>query len=378
MKKISFFLLAMIATVVMPFTFTSCGEENGPEPEDTTDVKPPVDNTVIEETMSVVQAQYAGMVLAQNAYTYQFVATTDGVSFDQEGAPIGDGYMVVMLLQDSKEKDVEIAPFPEKKGTYDLADTGAPGTAIVGMEQDGEQMGCFAFKVEDDDVSEVILFVEGSVTLEGSADSYSIVMEAVGDDDNDYKFTSKNSVKVVNGIYGNESPNVTTVNVTATKASGVNYTDKLVKLNNAELVDIFIESEKEACELWLAVPVGTGLASLDKLVGEYPLNMTGQAKTALASMGFDGRMHYPSWLMVNKQTIQNQTVFGGVYYFMSGKVVVAADKITVEATTFYGSTVKVEYTGTFTLEEPKQSQSAAAKSFVPSVEMSPVMNMIRF
>ena len=135
------------------------------------------------------------------------------------------------------------------------------------------------------------------------------------------------------------------------------------------IVDVYLESEEQLIDMYLYVSTDNLNAGNIVPAGTYTISDSGDAGTVAASPGGDDEWDYPSYMATDFSMLG----YSAAYYFMSGSVVVektaeGAWHIVINATSYYGSTIHAEYTGS--LDEYVDEDIEDAFETVPITEQA--------
>lgn len=157
-----------------------------------------------------------------------------------------------------------------------------------------------------------------------------------GDDEGDY-------------TYEYESTTAKTMNITFEELGYTDYSEDM----GYNITDLYFVSEDYEMEMWVFAPSvsGTGIAP-----GTYEINSTYQEGTVQASPGGDDIYDYPTFVATDFEYDEEYGEwYYTPYYVVSGTLKVEKDpagvKMTIDAKTYYGSTVHATFVGKATTED---------------------------
>jgi len=143
--------------------------------------------------------------------------------------------------------------------------------------------------------------------------------------------------------YAYEDSDAVNLNLTFTTAE---YVDFGQLIDTMQYVMMYLDNDDY--ELYLCV-FAQGDSSTIIKPGTYPIDNSYEKGTVMASVGGDSEEDYPTCLFSDFGEEDGETYYGSVHYIVSGTMTVAADaagvKITIDAKSYYGSTIKGTFVG---------------------------------
>lgn len=150
--------------------------------------------------------------------------------------------------------------------------------------------------------------------------------------------------------YDYEPTEVTTINTAFDEVEYDDYSDYY----GCPYTDMYFMSEDYEMEIGVFAET-TPVTMIP--VGTYTISESGEDGTVEASPGGDDYYDYPSYLVTDFEYLEEYEswTYNSAYYLMSGTLTVAEDpagvKVTLDAKTYYGSTVKATFVGCPTGDE---------------------------
>lgn len=209
--------------------------------------------------------------------------------------------------------------------------------------------GSVLYKVEDGFRTDAVKIKSGSVLLEGSEDNAKFVIDVNGYDGQKYKYISSGAVKMLDSIpapdafyRGYEWDSVQSITI------------------NADIAELKYYDSYNMFTLWLGSSKGGYSASVaayyqsngEKTVGKFPVGADAYDKTpgtTVFSRGCRNGSLYTSFAGVTQDGQQYDFVDNSIFFITGGSMTIDEnDNVTAVFTSFYGSTVNVSFSGTFT------------------------------
>ena len=164
--------------------------------------------------------------------------------------------------------------------------------------------------------------------------------------------------------YDWEPTKATTLNITFDEAQADNYTG-LVGYN---CTGVFLGNDDYEMEMIIFAPTVEGTIVAP---GTYPISDTYAEGTVQASPGGNDYEDYPTYLAADFEYVEEYDgwSYNTAYYLVSGTLTVAADaqgvKLTIDAKTYNGSTIKATYTGAADIDaiDAIQSEAHSGKTY---------------
>ncbi|MGM9805655.1 MAG: hypothetical protein ACI3Z7_04375 [Candidatus Aphodosoma sp.] len=361
MKKRNYFLL--LAMMFVTFGLVSCGPDNtgggngGDDPDD----------PQTAEDYKMTSAVYGGATITHYTDFLEFVFNTGDVTFDSKGQVSGGSGNVVII---DMLADVDAKTFYPKAGDYKV------GNAVVGSEyriyelENGVLIpyhpqvgyGCKYAVVENGQVVKLMYAVAGTVKVSGNASKakfdINLAMEDNDGASENLNVVYEGAMTIANkGMSKDERFRMETTRQTNERwsfqtMSGQIFLAKYGELNQFQLS--METAEQETCHFLFystsmdAVPAGT-----------YTIQIKVADKSADRTVGAfesDGKL----WVSAPYLGVKGSD--GGltnVWFIESGTITIAANRITFDVKSHFGSTFKGEYNGTVKFTIPGQEAPAA-------------------
>ncbi len=345
-------------------------------------------------------------------YTYEWEPTTKSnmstvftsMQYVDYSGFIGEDYTGIMLENDDFYLETEVLAKVDKQtgilpGTYVINNSDEPGTAVASPGGDDEldyptylQTN---FEYDEDYESwfyDPYYIVSGTVTVERVPEGVKFSINAKtyngstftatytgpatdylgGDNDEPDEPTVPEEPEDDEYNFDYEPTTPTTLNIAFDKVYYEDYTDQL----GIDCTDLYFVSPEFTADIVVMAHLaqGTGVAP-----GTYEIKADYSAGSVLASPGGDDIYDYPSYIATDYFEEDGETYYTSAYYLESGKLVVEevneGVKMTITATTHFGSTVKATYTGKIAAwgeeDEPIEDsiQSTTATKRVPTKQL---------
>jgi len=260
-----------------------------------------------------------------NGYYLQLVLYADELSHDQ------------LLKPGSYPLSVLVKPWTTRRG-YDV-DPQHPGYAYGGS---------VLYKVEDGFRTDAVKINSGSVTLEGNADNANFLINVKDSDGKEHKYKSSGSVKMLDSIpapdafyRGYEWDSVQKITINADQA----------ELNLFDSYNMFTLTLSNSKGGYRASISAYYQNSANKTVGTFPVGANpydDTPGTTVYSRGCRNGNLYASYAGVLKNEEYYDYVNYSLFFFTGGSMTIDQnDHLTASFSTFYGSTVDINFSGTF-------------------------------
>lgn len=259
-------------------------------------------------------------------------------------------YLQLVLYADELTEDQLMKP-----GTYTISSEAEAWSACMGYDVDPTHPGyayggSLIYNVEDGFRTEAVKIVAGSVTLEGSEDDARFVIDVLGSDGIEYKYKSSGPVNMLDSLpeadafyKGYEKDSIQEITINADKGVMTIYMNEnafVLYLSNsnggysAKIGATFQSSGKKTVGTF---PVGKDAYDRSPGVTYYSKGCrNGNLYTSFAGVSNDGGRTYDC---------DNHSIF----FITGGSMTIDEnDNVTATFTTFYGSTVNVNFTGKLT------------------------------
>lgn len=360
-----------MAMMFVTFGLVSCGSnENGNQGTGGGDDP---DNPQPAENYKVMSAVYGGAAITHYTDFLEFVFNTGDVTFDSKGKVSGGSGTVVII---DMLADVDAKTFYPKAGDYKV------GNAVVGSEyriyelENGVLIpyhpqvgyGCQYAVVENGRIVKSMYAVAGSVKVSGDASKAKFAINLVMQDDNaaseNLNFVYEGPMTIADqGMSKDERFKMEKTRPTNERwlfdtMSGQIFLGKYGELNQFQLS--MENADQEMCHFLFystsmdKVPAGTYTIqikvaenSADRTVGAFESN--GKLWVSAPYLGVKG----------------SEGGLTDVWFIESGTITIAANKITFDVKSHFGSTFKGEYNGTVKFTVPG---SEAPASYISAVE----------
>lgn len=320
---------------------------------------------------------------------------------------VGEDYTGIMLENDDYYLEAEVLAKVDKQtgivpGTYPINKSDEPGTAVASPGGDDEfdyptyiQTN---FEYDEDydywaydpyyivsgtltveKVAEGVKFTINAKTYNGSTFTATYTGEATdamggGTDEPEDPIIPSDPDDPEDGKYNfeYEPTTPTTLNIAFDKLYYEDYTEEI----GADCTDLYFVSPEFTADVIVMTPVaeGTGIAP-----GTYQIKADYTPGTVIASPGGDDFSDYPSFIATNYFEEDGEMYYNTAFYLESGKLVVekvdAGVKMTLTATTHFGSTINATYTGKVALwgeeDEPTEDtiQSTTTAKQTPTKQL---------
>lgn len=259
-------------------------------------------------------------------------------------------YLQLVLYADELTEDQLMKP-----GTYTISSEAEAWNACMGYDVDPSHPGyayggSLIYNVEDGFRTEAVKIIAGSVTLEGSEDDARFVIDVLGSDGIEYKYKSSGPVNMLDSLpeadafyKGYERDSIQEITINADKGEMTIYMDYgmfVLNLSNtnggysAKIAAYFQATGKKAVGVF---PVGND--PYDETPGTTVYSRgcrDGILYNSFAGVSYNGGYTYDS---------DNYSIF----FITGGSMTIDEnDNVTATFTTFYGSTVNVNFTGKLT------------------------------
>lgn len=187
-----------------------------------------------------------------------------------------------------------------------------------------------------------------------------------GDSDNDDVDDGEGDDEEGDFTYEYESSLVTKLDITFDELNYVDYTEYM----GYNLTDLYFVSDDYEMEMYVFAPSVSGTCVEP---GTYEINSTYQEGTVQASPGGDDYYDYPTYLATDFEydSESDAWYYNSSYYLVSGTLKVEKDpagvKMTIDAKTYYGSTVHATFVGKAKTEDEDAIYDVSLKSENTSV-----------
>jgi len=258
-------------------------------------------------------------------------------------------YLQLVLYADELTHDVLMKP-----GSFPTAKKAKVWTTRQGYDVDPDHPGfayggSILYKVEDGFFTEAVKMTSGTVLLEGSADNAKFTIDLKGSDNKDYKYKSSGAVKMVDSIpapdafyKGYERDSVQQVTINADYA-------ELKCYDSYKMFTLWMSSKETP---YCASLAGYYQSTGNKTVGTFPVGANPYDETpgtTAYSRGCRNGNLYTSFAGVTQDRKYYDYVNYSILFITGGTMTIDEnDHVTATFTTFYGSTVNITFTGTFT------------------------------
>ncbi len=322
MKKMSMWLYAMVFALVLPFSLISCG---GDEPD-----KGKEEDKGETIAMDYLYGDYQGDAVGTGSAAYMLEFSTGDLFIGQNTMEGSGEYIIVAFTSDKHDL------FPAE-GTYTTDKTmGEPFWIMQGSDTQQGPNPSSIYNVVDGQVEGYSLITDCEMTISGNAANAKVSLTLVNEEGKKVTYTYSGELPIVdNGPYSiesdatvNETKTMTSALVSATPAQGYRQVDIELRENDfIAFLSLFV-------------------AESGSITGTYPITKEYDLGVCAASQGVYGASVTPSIC----GTLGSDGGLADVWFLAGGEVVVADDKITVNATSVKGSKFNLTYNGTWTLE----------------------------
>ena len=341
MKKISFYMFALLAVL---FTFSACGENGGENGGG--DKNPPADD-VTKVACEFAYGDFYGEDIMLGIHTFEAALTSGDAYYTEDWQIEGTGYNVVIDFL--SEKNTKFMP---TAGTYKIYEEDMQpeiGIALLSIVD-----------IKDGEVVNELEFTDASVVLSNDK----IVVKCTDSDNKKYEFTCSGPFAYDLACRNNYGEPLELINKTYTSTQcQLAY---LGQTDFGDYIDIFISNDELDFAIAILANDGTG-TDASKLTGTYPVKFANESHITLpgssevSPQGIGVSPSYASKYNNNQPTIP-------IYYFYSGNVTIETNKITIDVVSAFGSTFKVTYTGNVTIQNKSQQQAPQYVLQVPALQ----------
>lgn len=285
-----------------------------------------------------------------------FAFAIGDVQVDEKGEVTDDSngyYLQLVMYADEQTHDQLVKP-----GTYPVASKVQTWKTRSGYDVDPQHPGyayggSLLYKVEDGFRTDAVKLTSGTVTLEGSADNARFVIDLNGSDGKEYKYKSSGAVRMLDSLPGPdyfykglEWDTVQEITINANRA----------ELKSYPSYNMFTLSLYNTNGGYRASLAAYYQSSGSKTVGTFPVGKDAYDETpgtTVYSRGYrkngESMDLYVSFAGVSNDGSEYDSDNYSIFFITGGTMTIDEnDNVTATFTTFYGSTVNVNFTGTFT------------------------------
>ncbi len=286
--------------------------------------------------------------------TQNYTGTAGEVGYYADG--LGEGFDVYTLSIQGTDFVASFyiyaplnSPSDIAAGTYPIMANATAGQAPASPGGDAYQdYPCFVGTTfGDGGYTEAYYLVSGNIVVSAAVDgAQTVTVSATSYNGSTINITGSVTPPNPDDAYAFEPTTPTVMNLTASECMMAHYADP-----EGEGKDIYVVMMGDATptfQTMMYVYAGLNSPANGVPVGTYPINDTKAVNTVLASPGGDDTQDFPSYMA----TAFSASGYSEAYYLMSGNLVVGLDgadtTMTLNATTYFGSTININYTQTST------------------------------